>query len=193
MDRPREDWARRDSGTGKDLPAPEWRTRGIFAARKILIHKNVDPFAARPLRAFIDDGHYPSDNFHFAWLDPNLRGAGPWTYEALLAFLNAPVSQVCLALARTRNNPTDLIESIRIPRVDRKSLEMITAQVSAILRLDVSDGEARKELLAALDKQILAMYPLTEWERELFWQTVWGDTSQTSRPPGLTKRGPYTV
>jgi hypothetical protein len=100
------------------------------------------------------------------------------------------VSQACLALARTRNNPKDLIESIPIPRLDRKSIDAITAQGSAILRLDASDSEARTELLKSLDKQILASYQLSEWEKDLFWQVVWGDASQDVSPAWTEKLWP---
>ena len=182
MLRPRLDWAKRDSDTGDDLGEQEWRKRGIFAGRKILIHASVDPASDAPLRAFIDVGNYPSNNFHFAWLDPHLRGEGLWTYEALLAVLNGPVSQNCLALARTRNNPTDLIESIPIPRLDRESIGAITREVSAILRIAPSNSEACTERLKALDRRTLTFYPLSKWERESFWERVHGGMPREDYP-----------
>jgi hypothetical protein len=190
MKRARLEWAMRDSTTGENLPAAQWRTGGIFAGRKILIHKNVDPASARPLRAFIEVGHYPSDNFHFAWLDPTFPGGGLWNYEALLAALSSPVSQVCLALARTRNNPTDLIKSIPIPKLDRKAVDAITRQVLAILRLDPENATARTEAIQALDRQILALYPLSKWERDLLWHAVWDSARYENRRPWTDKPWP---
>ena len=177
MRRSREKWAKRDSKTGEDLPDVEWRKRGVFAGQKILIQANFDPASGNPLRAFIDVGHYPSNNFHFVWLDARLQGRTPWTYEALLAILNAPVGQACLALARTRNNPTDLIKSIPVPRFDRESIDSITGLVSEILDHRPNENGVRIDLLMLLDMKILALYPLFEWERKLLLGTVWDSGS----------------
>ena len=179
---PRLKWAKRDSNTGEELGEQEWRNNGVFAGRKILIHKTADPASTRPLRAFIDVGHFPSDNFHFAWLDPRLPEGSSWTYEALLAILNAPVSQLCLALARTINNPTDVIESIPVPRLDRKSISAISREVSAILAIDAGHSERRTERLESLDRRILGLYSLSEWERDLLWDTVHGSVCHEDRP-----------
>jgi len=182
MERPRLRLAKLDCNTAHELKRKEWRRRGLFAGRKILIHEGVDPASARPLRAFIDVGHYPSNNFHVAWLDPRLPEGRFWTYEALLAVLSGPVSQLCLALARTRTNPTDLIETIPIPRLDRESIDEISAEASAMLRIDADDDEARTESLKGLDRRLLALYPLSEWEMDLVWQTVWSCAEQEARP-----------
>ncbi|MCY2990137.1 MAG: N-6 DNA methylase [Planctomycetota bacterium] len=179
---PRLEWATRDSNTGDELGEREWRKNGVFSGRKILIHKTADPASTRPLRAFIDVGHFPSDNFHFAWLDPRLPEGNSWTYEALLAILNAPVSQLCLSLARTRNNPTDVIESIPIPKLDRKSIIAISREVSAILAADADDNERRTARLESLDRQILGLYPLSEWEKDLLWHMVHGSVCQEDHP-----------
>jgi hypothetical protein len=100
----------------------------------------------------------------------------------LLAVLNGSVSQVWLALARTLNNPTDLIESIPVPRLDRRSIDAITREASAILRIDPVESETRTKRLEALDRRILALYPLSEWEQELFWEAVHGGSQHEDRP-----------
>jgi hypothetical protein len=180
MERPRQEWAARDSDTGEVIEDDGWRKRGIFARRKILIHKNADPASPRPLRALIDQGHYPSTSFHFAWLNPSLTEGAFWTYEALLAVLNGPVSQVCLASARTRNKPVDLIQSIPVPRLGRKAIDAITSQASGILRLSAGESAKREALIKIIDKQILQYYPLSDAEIDLFWQAVWGNESKDS-------------
>ena len=51
-----------------------------------------------------------------------------------------------------------------------------------ILRIDPGDSETRTKRLESLDRQILALYPLTEWEKALFWDTVQGGSRHEDRP-----------
>ena len=80
-------------------------------------------------------------------------------------------------MARTRNNPTDLIKSIPVPRFDRESIDSITGLVSEILDHRPNENGVRIDLLMLLDMKILALYPLFEWERKLLLGTVWDSGS----------------
>ena len=83
---------------------------------------------------------------------------------------------------RTRNNPTDVIESIPVPRLDRESIRAISREVSSILALNASDSERRKQRLESLDLQILELYPLSQSERDLLLAAVHGTERHEERP-----------
>jgi len=163
--RSKEAWARRDSVTGAQLADPEWRERGIFAGRKIMVKSNMDPGSPRCVHAFLDAGHYPSDSFHFVWLDPGLRLSSEWEYETLLAFLNGPIAQAWMGTARTVNNPIDLLRQVPLPAVTRRELASIRRRVATILACD--DKGKRERNIADLEEAVLQLYPLSDLERAL--------------------------
>ena len=125
MWRPRLKWAKKDSLTGAELPDFEWRTKGIFAGKKILARANMDPTGQSFLRGFIDTGHYPSNSFDFIWIDPKLAGDAGWNYEALLAIINGPICDAWMGVARTLTNPVDLLRRVPVPRLDQKQIDLL--------------------------------------------------------------------
>jgi len=172
MEFPQLRWATRDARTGKELPRDdrEWRTRGLFTRKKVLIPNSFDPASSRTIRAFIDVGHYPSNNFHFVWIDPELPDSAHWTYEAVMAVLNAPVSQAWNSVARTRNNPLDLVAQTPFPRLDAEAIHRLSQKVSAIVGVLPEEAERRQCMIAEVDELVLSFYPLSSWERDQFRQ-----------------------
>jgi hypothetical protein len=183
---PRSRWAKMDSASGALLPGETWRRKGIFACKKILIRANMDPAGEAFCHGFIDSGHYPSNSFHFVWIDPRLPDAQGWNYEALLAIINGPVSDAWMGVARTINNPTDLLERLPVPRLTTQDRTRLAHSASEVIGMP--DGPARDQKLDALRKLVVCMYPLSAAERDRLekarsscpapdWHASWVDES----------------
>jgi len=176
--RPRHRWARTDSTTGEllEMGDPRWRETGIFAAKKILVRANMDPSSPYLTRGFIDVGHYPSNNFHWIWIDPTLSTAQGWDYEALLAIVNGRVAQAWVGTALTRNNPLDLVASVPVPVLARSQIEGLSRRVSAIL--ECPPGADRERRIRHLEQEVLGLHGLSDSEiKRLSQVSRAGDTA----------------
>ena len=185
---PRLRWAKRDSETGAELPDPDWRARGIFAGRKILVRANMDPTGRRFARGFIDTGHYPSNSFHFVWIDPRLSKHVKWNYEALLAIINGPVCDAWLSVARTLTNPVDLLRRVPVPKLDRGTIVAIAKMVRPLLRM--TDPAARAGRINDIRAAVLDLYPLSAADRKRIGAALSGLSSTSAETNWIDEAWP---
>jgi hypothetical protein len=160
-----------DARTGNPVPLTDgsWRVNGIFAHKKILVHKNQNASSLRRVKALIDTGHYASDSFHIVWIDPKSPVAKEWSYEELLAILNGPVAQAWMRFARTVNMPTNVLREIPLPRLDQASRESLRQKVANLLKLS---NEARIQAIDEIDELVLQAYSLSGPEKEQILATL---------------------
>ncbi len=183
MQNPRIKWAKIDFVTGKQLPDNLWLSKGIFAGKKFLIHRTVDPATPRRVKCFVDIGHYPSDNFYFAWINPNLTSK--WAYEDLLAIINGPIAQAWIQMAGTRSIPVEMLKLIPIPKINKQQHKLLSQKVREVIKSrNISDKYQEK--LESLEKIVLDLYSLSNFEKKTIlnalsnipkpdWDLVWVD------------------
>ena len=157
--------ARRDSVTGEVLPGDVYREKGVFAGRKILVRKNMDPNSRGSLlRGFIDCGHYPGEVFHVIWIDPQLPNSKAWTYEALLPFINGPLSSLWMKTARTVTNPTRLLRELPLPNLSQRQIHEVERRTRLLFTSRCSSSKLT-ELIRSVEDFALSKYPLSASDR----------------------------